>query len=63
MAARLTATGRAVIGFGAGRGYDFDEFVADAASAGLALEQRFGTWDLRPFGPDAQFQVAVLSAR
>jgi len=63
MAARLTVTGRAVIGFGAGRGYDFDEFVVDAASAGLALEQRFGTWDLRPFSADAPFQVAVLSVR
>ena len=27
MAGRLTDTGRAVIGFGAGRGYDFDEFL------------------------------------
>lgn len=59
-AAHLTAEGRAVIGFGAGRGYDFDEFVADAATAGLGLQQRFATWDLRPFTPAADFQVAVL---
>ncbi len=58
----LADNGRAVIGFGAGRGYDFDEFLADAASAGLVLEQRFATWDLRPFTPDAGFQVAVLTS-
>ena len=61
MAARLAEGGRAVVGFGAGRGYGFEDFVADAASAGLAMEQRFATWDLRPFTPDASFQVAVLS--
>ena len=60
MAGRLSDTGRAVVGFGGGRGYGFDEFVADAASAGLTLEKRFSTWDLRPFTAEAQFQVAVL---
>jgi SAM-dependent methyltransferase len=59
-ASHLAAHGRAVIGFGAGRGYDFDEFLSDAAAAGLALEQRFATWDLRPFTAQADFQVAVL---
>jgi len=50
-----------VVGFGAGRGYRFDEFVADAAAAGLALQARFATWDLRPFTADADFQVAILA--
>jgi hypothetical protein len=61
LAGLLAADGRAVIGFGAGRGYDFDEFLADATTAGLALQQRFATWDLRPFTPAADFQVAVLA--
>jgi SAM-dependent methyltransferase len=61
MAGRLAAGGRAVIGFGAGRGYGFDEFVADATNAGLILQQRFATWDLRPFAPASDFQVAVLA--
>jgi SAM-dependent methyltransferase len=61
MAARLTPDGRAVIGFGAGRGYDFDQFLSDAVSAGLSLEQRFSTWDLRRFTAGDQFQVAVLA--
>ena len=60
-ASRLAADGRAVVGFGAGRGYRFHDFFADAATAGLALQARFATWDLRPFTADAQFLVAVLS--
>ncbi len=52
--------GRAVLGFGAGRGWDFDQFERDAAAAGLRVLQRFGTWDLRPFDPAGGFLVAVL---
>lgn len=63
MAGRLAAEGRAVIGFGAGRGYGFDEFVADATTAGLVVQQRFATWHLRPFAPSSDFQVAVLARR
>lgn len=61
LASWLTPTGRAVIGFGAGRGYAFDAFFADAEASGLAVEQRFSTWDLRPFTDDADFLVAVLT--
>jgi SAM-dependent methyltransferase len=60
LASRLAPEGRAVIGFGAGRGYDFEDFLADAALAGLELQQRYRTWDLRPFTPGADFQVTVL---
>ena len=60
-AALLAPSGRAVVGFGAGRGYAFDDFLADAETAGLTLESRFATWDLRPFTPDADFQVAFLT--
>ncbi|MBW6433717.1 class I SAM-dependent methyltransferase [Actinoplanes hulinensis] len=58
--AHLADGGRAVIGFGAGRGYEFDEFLADAATAGLTPDLLLGTWDLRPFGPGSDFLVAVL---
>jgi SAM-dependent methyltransferase len=58
--AHLRPDGRAAIGFGAGRGYAFDEFLADAAAAGLVPDLLLSTWDLRPFGPDADFLVAVL---
>ena len=58
--AHLRPDGRAAIGFGAGRGYPFDEFLADARAAGLEPELLLSTWDLRPFGPDADFLVALL---
>ena len=61
LATRLAPTGRAVIGFGKGRGYDADEFLADAAAAGLVPESLFGTWDLRPLTAASDFLVAVLT--
>ncbi|HET9518046.1 MAG TPA: class I SAM-dependent methyltransferase [Actinoplanes sp.] len=60
MGAHLSGTGRAVIGFGRGRGYDFTEFLADAAAAGLTPDLLLATWDLRPYTDDADFLVAVL---
>lgn len=60
IAAWLEPDGRAIIGFGAGRGYAFDDFFADAAASGLVREQAFSTWDLRPFTDEATFLVAVL---
>jgi SAM-dependent methyltransferase len=58
--AHVTPSGRAVIGFGAGRGYPFDEFLDDARSAGWQPDLLLATWDLRPFTPEADFLVAVL---
>lgn len=52
--------GRAVIGFGAGRGYAFGEFLDDAATAGWTTDLLLSTWDLRPFTADSEFLVAVL---
>lgn len=56
----LADDGRAVIGFGAGRGYEFDEFFVDAKTAGLELQQAFSTWDLRPYVEPSGFLVAVF---
>jgi SAM-dependent methyltransferase len=56
----VVADGRAAIGFGAGRGYEFDDFLADAAAAGWAPDLLLSTWDLRPFTADSDFLVAVL---
>ncbi|WP_188539611.1 class I SAM-dependent methyltransferase [Kocuria dechangensis] len=58
----LAPGGRAVVGFGAGRGYPFDRFLADAGDAGLVPDLLLSTWDLRPFRQDSDFLVAVLSA-
>ncbi|HEU4361619.1 MAG TPA: SAM-dependent methyltransferase, partial [Mycobacterium sp.] len=58
--AHLADGGRAVVGFGAGRGYEFSEFFDDVADAGLTPDLLLSTWDLRPFTDDADFLVAVL---
>ena len=58
--AHVTADGRAAIGFGAERGYAFDDFLTDAATAGWAPDVLLSTWDLRPFTADSDFLVAVL---
>ena len=57
----LAPEGRAVVGFGAGRGYEFTEFFADVEAAGLRLDLPLETWDLRPFTAGSGFLVAVLS--
>ncbi|MGD1172943.1 class I SAM-dependent methyltransferase [Mycobacterium seoulense] len=58
--AHLADDGRAAIGFGAGRDYEFAEFLGDAAAAGFAPDLLLSTWDLRPFTDDSDFLVAVL---
>lgn len=57
----LAPNGRLVVGFGAGRGFEFDEFFAHAVSVGLRSELRLSTWDLRPFDDSSSFLVAVLA--
>jgi SAM-dependent methyltransferase len=61
-ARHLAPGGRAVVGFGGGRGYPFEEFLGDAKTAGLATELLLGTWDLRAFTADSDFLVAVFSS-
>ena len=61
LGAHLANDGRLVVGFGGGRDYDFDAFFADVGAAGLAVDVLLSTWDLRPFTPESDFLVAVLS--
>ncbi|MFR9727944.1 class I SAM-dependent methyltransferase [Saccharopolyspora sp. MS10] len=61
--AHLGDGGRAVIGFGAGRDYDFTAFLADAAAAGFEPDLLLSTWDLRPFTEESGFLVALLRPR
>ncbi|MEU2347642.1 class I SAM-dependent methyltransferase [Modestobacter sp. NPDC049651] len=56
----LADDGVAVFGFGAGRGYPFEEFLTDARAAGFGSEVLLSTWDVRPFTPGSDFLVAVL---
>ena len=59
--AHLAPGGRAVVGFGAGRGYEFTDFLTDVKAADLTPDLLLSTWDLRPFTPTAEFLVAVLT--
>jgi hypothetical protein len=52
--------GRIVVGFGAGRGYDFGDFLDDARASGLEPDLLLAGWDLRPFRSDSDFLVAIL---
>ena len=57
----LAPGGRIVAGFGSGGDYPFAEFFDDVGQVGLVAELRLSTWDLRPFGNDSEFLVAVLA--
>lgn len=57
----LTPEGRIVVGFGFGRGYALESFDDDVRRAGLAVQSRFGTWDLRPLTDDSNFVVSLLT--
>ncbi|SCF20357.1 class I SAM-dependent methyltransferase [Micromonospora chokoriensis] len=60
VAAHLRPDGVLTVGFGTERGYPLTAFDADAVAAGLRVEHRFATWDLRPWRDDAPFAVTVL---
>ena len=66
LAALLAPGGRMLVGHhldggpGRGRPYPVDDLEEDAAAAGLAVDARFGTYDLRPFTDDSEFAVHVL---
>lgn len=52
--------GRVAVGFGAGRGYEFADFLSDARIGGLVPDLLLSTWDLRPFATNSDFLVAIL---
>ncbi|WP_141012500.1 class I SAM-dependent methyltransferase [Nocardioides sambongensis] len=62
----LAPGGRVLVGFhlrggpATARAYRPEEFVADAAAAGLVVQHRFGGYDLRPV--DEDYAVWVLAA-
>jgi SAM-dependent methyltransferase len=70
LAVLLAPQGRLVVGFnlfgapgGTSREYPVDEFVADCASAGLEVEARFASYDLRPFADGSEYVVHLLRRR
>jgi SAM-dependent methyltransferase len=58
--AHVRPDGAVVVGFATDRHYPLPEFDADCAAAGLEIESRFSTWDLRPWHGGADFAVTVL---
>jgi 2-polyprenyl-3-methyl-5-hydroxy-6-metoxy-1,4-benzoquinol methylase len=60
LASGVRPDGVIVTGFATDREYGVPDFDNDARAAGLVLEHRFATWDLRPWRDDASFAVTVL---
>ena len=60
VAEHVRSDGVVVVGFGLDRGYSLPDFDAHAAAAGLVLDHRFATWDLRPLEADSTFAVSVF---
>jgi 2-polyprenyl-3-methyl-5-hydroxy-6-metoxy-1,4-benzoquinol methylase len=60
VAEHVRPDGVVVVGFGLDRGYALADFDAHAVAAGLELEHRFATWDLRPFRAESSFAVSVF---
>lgn len=54
LATTLRPGGRLLLGFGAGRGYPFGQCLEDLPTAGLEVEQTYGTWQLDPLRPTPQ---------
>ncbi|HVU92487.1 MAG TPA: methyltransferase domain-containing protein [Jatrophihabitans sp.] len=60
VAAHVRPDGVVITGFHTNRDYRLADFDRDWAAAGLVLEHRFATWDLRPWREDADWAVTVL---
>jgi SAM-dependent methyltransferase len=60
VAAHVRPDGPIVVGFALDRAYRLAAFDRDIAAAGLTLDHRFATWDLRPWHGDADFAVTIL---
>jgi len=59
MRAVLVPDGFAIVGFHVAR-YPVATFDDHARTAGFVVEQRFATWDVRPWTDDADFAVTIL---
>lgn len=60
VAAHVVDDGFVVVGFHTNRELALADFDAAVADAGLRIEHRFATWDLRAWHDDADFTVTVL---
>lgn len=60
VAAHVRPDGFVVVGFHVDRALALDDFDRHVDAAGLVIEHRFATWDLRAWHGDADFAVTVL---
>jgi 2-polyprenyl-3-methyl-5-hydroxy-6-metoxy-1,4-benzoquinol methylase len=58
--AHVRDDGFIVVGFHVNRHLSLADFDRDVGRAGLGVEHRFATWDLRAWHDDADFAVSVL---
>lgn len=60
MALHLMPEGFMAIGFGVHRRLALEDFDTGIEQAGLRLEHRFSSWDLKPWRDDADFAVSII---
>ncbi len=60
IARHIRPGGVIILGFATDRHYSVDAFDRDCRDAGLLVEQRFATWDLRPWCPEDAFAVTIV---
>lgn len=60
VARHVRADGFVVVGFGLGRTLTIKQFDQHVTAAGLRVEHRFATWDLKAWSEGADFAVSVL---
>ncbi|WP_454162534.1 class I SAM-dependent methyltransferase [Gordonia iterans] len=60
LAAHLADDAPLVVGFHTNRHLSLDAFDDAAAQAGLRLDVRLGTWDVRPWSPESDWAVSIL---
>lgn len=63
LASHVAVDGALVLGFRLDRHYALADLDADLDRVGFAVEQRFATWDLRPWTPSSDFAVTVARRR
>lgn len=63
VAAHVRPDGFVLVGCRVGRGFTPEDLDAALPGAGLVLEHRFATWDLRPYERGSDFCVSVLRVR
>ncbi|MBV8982921.1 MAG: class I SAM-dependent methyltransferase [Acidimicrobiia bacterium] len=59
VARHVAAGGRLVSGFSLGRSYSLTQFDRHTAANGLVLEDRFATWDRKPWIDGGDYAVSV----